>query len=161
MGILKIVLKKWEFSIFYVKNSKKLGIPIFVPKIIEDFWNSHVFFTVATKKVLFGGDFPMKNEVKIFGIPMSSLGGVHLISGIAQWENEKIWTCQWLNLALSFTGRESKKKKKTVNYANVSVTIAKTGFPWSLLNEMPAGFHLVTSLTVTASDQEFKNQLAY
>ena len=26
----------------------------------------------------------MKNVVKIFGIPMSSLGGVHLISGIAQ-----------------------------------------------------------------------------
>ena len=25
----------------------------------------------------------MKNVVKIFGIPMSSLGGVHLISGIA------------------------------------------------------------------------------
>ena len=28
----------------------------------------------------------MKNVVKIFGIPMSSLGGVHLISGIAQFE---------------------------------------------------------------------------
>ena len=27
----------------------------------------------------------MKNVVKIFGIPMSSLGGVHLISWIAQW----------------------------------------------------------------------------
>ena len=27
----------------------------------------------------------MKNVVKIFGIPMSSLGGVHLISGIAQY----------------------------------------------------------------------------
>ena len=26
----------------------------------------------------------MKNVVKIFGIPMFSLGGVHLISGIAQ-----------------------------------------------------------------------------
>ena len=26
----------------------------------------------------------MKNVVKIFGIPMSSLGGVHLISEIAQ-----------------------------------------------------------------------------
>ena len=32
----------------------------------------------------------MKNVVKIFGIPMSSLGGVHLISGIAQSENMKI-----------------------------------------------------------------------
>ena len=30
----------------------------------------------------------MKNVVKIFVIPMSSLGGVHLISGIAQrWAN--------------------------------------------------------------------------
>ena len=36
------------------------------------------------KKCLILGDFPMKNAVKIFGIPMSSLGGVHLISGIAQ-----------------------------------------------------------------------------
>ena len=29
------------------------------------------------------GDLPMKNVVKIFGILMSSLGSVHLISGIA------------------------------------------------------------------------------
>ena len=36
------------------------------------------------KKCLFFFDFPMKNVVKIFGIPMSSLGGMHLISGIAQ-----------------------------------------------------------------------------
>ena len=35
------------------------------------------------KKCLLFWDFPMKNVVKIFGIPMSSLGGVHLISGIA------------------------------------------------------------------------------
>ena len=34
------------------------------------------------KKCLILGDFPMKNVVKIFGIPMSPLGGVHLISGI-------------------------------------------------------------------------------
>ena len=53
--------------------------------MIEYFGNSHVFFTLATKKVLnFFLDFPMKNVVNIFGIPMSSLGGVHLISGIAQ-----------------------------------------------------------------------------
>ena len=37
------------------------------------------------KKCLILGDFPMKNVVKIFGIPMSSLEGVHLISGIAQY----------------------------------------------------------------------------
>ena len=35
------------------------------------------------RKCLIFLDFPMKNVVKIFGIPMSSLGGVHLISGIA------------------------------------------------------------------------------
>ena len=35
-------------------------------------------------KCLIWGDFPMKIVVKISGIPMSSLGGVHLISGIAQ-----------------------------------------------------------------------------
>ena len=44
------------------------------------------------KKCLIGGDFPMKNVVKIFGIPMSSLGGVHLISGIAQYIfHEGVW----------------------------------------------------------------------
>ena len=34
------------------------------------------------KKCLILGDFPMKNLVKILWIPMSSLGGAHLISGI-------------------------------------------------------------------------------
>ena len=37
------------------------------------------------KECLILGDFPMKNVVKISGIPMSSLGGVHLISEIAQY----------------------------------------------------------------------------
>ena len=37
------------------------------------------------KKCLIFWDFPMKNVVKILGIPMSSSGGVHLISGIAQY----------------------------------------------------------------------------
>ena len=36
------------------------------------------------KKCFVFWDFPMKNVVKVFVIPMSSLGGVHLISGIAQ-----------------------------------------------------------------------------
>ena len=71
------IVKNWEF-------------PFFVLKMIEYFGNSHVFFTLATKKVLILGDFLMKNVVKIFGIPMSSLGGVHLISGIAQSEKMKI-----------------------------------------------------------------------
>ena len=38
------------------------------------------------KKCLIFLDFPMKNVVKIFGIPKSSLEGVHLISGITQCE---------------------------------------------------------------------------
>ena len=32
----------------------------------------------------------MKNVVKILGIPMSSLGGVHLVSGIAQYGSLKM-----------------------------------------------------------------------
>ena len=43
------------------------------------------------KKCLIWGDFPMKNVVKIVGIPMSPLGGVHLISGIA---HLKLWVTQ-------------------------------------------------------------------
>ena len=73
-----------EFPIFYVKNSKKKRkFPFFVLKMIEYFGNSHVFLALQPKKCLIFGDFPMKNVVKIFVIPMSSLGGVHLISGIA------------------------------------------------------------------------------
>ena len=34
------------------------------------------------KKCLIFWDFLIKNVVKIFGIPMSFLGGVHIISGI-------------------------------------------------------------------------------
>ena len=63
------IVKNWEF-------------PFFVLKMIEYFGNSHVFFTLATKKVLNFFGFPMKNVVKILGIPVS-LGGMHVISGIA------------------------------------------------------------------------------
>ena len=56
------MFKKWEFPIFYVKNSKKKKknweFPFFVLKMIEYFGNSHVFFTLATKKVLILGGFP-------------------------------------------------------------------------------------------------------
>ena len=45
------------------------------------------------KKCLIFWDFPMKNVVKIFGIPMSSLGGVHLISGIAHLLDALSITC--------------------------------------------------------------------
>ena len=64
------IVKNWEF-------------PFFVLKMMEYFGNSRVFFILATEKVRNFFDFPVKNVVKIFGIPMSSLGGVHLISGIA------------------------------------------------------------------------------
>ena len=84
MGILKIVFKNRNSQSFMSKIVKNWEFPFFVLKMIEYFGNSHVVFTLATKKVLnFFLDFPMKNVVKIFGIPMSSLGGVHLISGIA------------------------------------------------------------------------------
>ena len=49
MGILKIVL--WEFPIMS-KIVKNWEFPFFVLKMIEYFENSHVFFTLATKKVL-------------------------------------------------------------------------------------------------------------
>ena len=40
--------------------------------------------SLQPKKCLIIWEFPMKNVVKIFGgFPLSSLGGVHLISGIA------------------------------------------------------------------------------
>ena len=42
-------------------------------------------FPLRPKKFLNFQEFPMKNVGKIFGIPMSSLWGVHLISGIAHW----------------------------------------------------------------------------
>ena len=51
-GNSKNCFKKWEFPIFYVKNSKNWEFPFFVLKMIEYFWNSHVFFFLATKKVL-------------------------------------------------------------------------------------------------------------
>ena len=50
-----------------------MGIPIFVLKTIKNFGDSHVFFTSANKKVL-----------NFFGFFTSSLGGMHLISEIAQ-----------------------------------------------------------------------------
>ena len=42
------------------------------------------------KKCLIFWDFPMKNVVKICGIPTSSLGDVHLISGIAQFIGSEV-----------------------------------------------------------------------
>ena len=68
------IVKNWEFTFC-------------VLEMIEYVENSNVFFNPCNQKSAYfggGGNFPMKNVVKIFGIPMSSSGGVHLISGIAQ-----------------------------------------------------------------------------
>ena len=83
-GNSKNCIKKWEFPIFYVKNSTKLGIPIFCTQNDWKFWEFPcLLYPCNLKKCLIFRDFQMKNMVKIFGIPMSSLAGVHLISGIA------------------------------------------------------------------------------
>ena len=56
MGILKIVLKNGNSQFFMSKMVKKKLF--FVLKMIEYFGNSHVFFTLATKKVLSFLGFP-------------------------------------------------------------------------------------------------------
>ena len=86
-----MVLKDGNSQFFMSKIVKKMGIPIFVLKMIEYFGNSRVFFTLATKKMLNFFGFPSGNVGKIFGIPMSSLGGVHLISGIAQCFSQSVY----------------------------------------------------------------------
>ena len=65
------------------KIVKELEIPIFVLKMIEYLGIPMSSLPLQPKKCLIFWDFPMKNVVEICGIPMSSLGGVHLISGIA------------------------------------------------------------------------------
>ena len=87
-GDSKNCKKKREFPILYVKNSKKINweFPFLVLKTIKNFGNFMSSYTLATKKVLNFLEFPMKNEGKIFGSPMSSLGGVHLMFGIAQFD---------------------------------------------------------------------------
>ena len=52
MEILKIVLKNGNSQFFIWKIVKNWEFPFFVLKMIEYFGNSHVFFTLATKKVL-------------------------------------------------------------------------------------------------------------
>ena len=58
MGILKIVLKNGNSQFFMSQIVKNWEFPFFVLKMIEYFGNSHVFFTLATKKVLNFGGFP-------------------------------------------------------------------------------------------------------
>ena len=57
----------------------------------------HVFFTLTTKKCLIFWDIPIKNVVKIFGIPMFFLGGVYLTSGIANYVQD--WKLLFLSTA--------------------------------------------------------------
>ena len=85
MGIIKILIKIGNSQFFYIKNNKKMN-PIFCMKKNQNknFGNSRVFYTLATKKCLNVWEFPMKNVDNIFWIPMSSFGGVHLISGVVQ-----------------------------------------------------------------------------
>ena len=74
-GNSKNCFKKWEFQIFYVKNSEKLEIPIFCTKndwIFGEF--PYLLYPCNQKSAYLGEDFLMKNVVTIFGIPMSSLG---------------------------------------------------------------------------------------
>ena len=52
MGILKMVLKNENSQFFMLKIVKNWEFPFFVLQMIEYFGNSHVFFTLATKKVL-------------------------------------------------------------------------------------------------------------
>ena len=78
-----------EFPIFMSKIVKIWEFPFFVLKMIEYFGNLHIFFILATKKVLNFLGFPSEKCGSIFlGIPMSSLRGVHLISGIAQYHHK-------------------------------------------------------------------------
>ena len=83
--ILKFVLKNGNSQFFMSKIVKNWEFPFFVLKMIEYFGNSMSSLPLQPKECLILGDFPMKNVVKISGIPMSSSGGVHLISGIAQY----------------------------------------------------------------------------
>ena len=86
--------------------------------MIEYLGNFHVFFTLATKKVLIFLDFPMKNMVKVFGIPMCSLGGVHLISGIAQYTQFMLIECHrlWWTPTRRYTNIRGKSPQEHLRY---------------------------------------------
>ena len=68
------------------KQVKDLGIPILCTKKDQHFWEFPCLLYPASRpqKCLIFLEFPMKNMGKIFGIPVSSLRDVHLISEIAQ-----------------------------------------------------------------------------
>ena len=89
MRISKIVLKNGNSQFRYVKNRKKWEFPCFCTKNDWIFWEFPcLLYPCNQKSAQFFLDFPVKNVVNFFGIPMSSLVGVHLISGIAQWAQQ-------------------------------------------------------------------------
>ena len=84
MGILKTVLKNGNSQFFMSKIVKNWEFPFFVLKLLNILGIPMSFLPLQPKKCLIFWDFPVKNVVNCFGIAMSSLGGVHLISGIAR-----------------------------------------------------------------------------
>ena len=75
---------------FMTKTVQNWVFPFFVPKIIKNFGNPHVLpcnqkfwkfpclrYPCDQKSANFL-EFPMENVGKVFGIPLTSLGGVHL-----------------------------------------------------------------------------------
>ena len=80
---LTLSLKKGNSHLVCIKIVKNLRNSHFCTKQITIFWNSHVFLTLVTTKVINFLKNPTKNVVKIVVIPMSSWGGVCLISVIA------------------------------------------------------------------------------
>ena len=83
MWILKIVLKNENSQFFMSKIVKNWEFPFFVLKWLNIWGIPMSSLPLQPKKCFILGDFPMKNVV---GIPMSSLGGVNLISGIAHYK---------------------------------------------------------------------------
>ena len=77
-------------NFFMSKTVKKLGIPTFVLKTIKSFGNACVFFTLGTKKVLWG-EFPMKKGGINVWDSLVFFRGVHLISGIAHCKDSDTW----------------------------------------------------------------------
>ena len=85
MGILKIVLKNGNSQFFMSKIVKNWEFPFFILKRLNILGIPMSSLPLKPKKCLIFLDFPMKNVFFFFFlIPMSSLGGVHLISGIAK-----------------------------------------------------------------------------
>ena len=97
--VLKTLQKFGNFHVFFTLEPKKKGVFFLgggeIPTENVGNWqgggknNSHVFYTLEPKQgvtFLGGGKYPKKNVGYFGGIPMSSLRDVHLISGIAHYQ---------------------------------------------------------------------------